>query len=144
MDLTSSIFTTRVSPFFRTPFKVEFSKDILENVNVEPSLRITLYWLTLEISSWFQSLFNKYLLEAVQFTIAEVGSDLIPTETTFQVTHKGRSETVRSRIGILLTSDYARSRGFDVATLRARGLIRDRSTNRVHPGLGRGEHGPRD
>lgn len=66
--------------------------------------------------------------EAVQFTISEVGSDLKPTETTFRVIHKGRRMTVRSRVGIFLTPDYARARGFDVAKLRARGLIRE------HPG----------
>lgn len=64
-------------------------------------------------------------VEAVQFTITEVGSDLVPTETTFEVEHNGRREVIRSRIGILLTPDYARSRGFDVEELRALGLIVD-------------------
>jgi hypothetical protein len=64
-------------------------------------------------------------VEAVQFTITEVGSDLVPTETHFEVVHNGRREVIRSRVGILLTPDYARSRGFDVSELRALGLIVD-------------------
>jgi hypothetical protein len=74
-------------------------------------------------------------LEAVQFTITEEGSDLIPTRTTFQVTHGRRRHTVQSDVGILLTPDYAHSRGFDVAELRGRGLIVDRD------GRGGGRHG---
>lgn len=61
--------------------------------------------------------------ESVQFTITEVGSDLVPTETKFDIVHKGERKTVRSNIGILLTPDYARSRGFDVSTLKSKGLI---------------------
>ncbi|HKQ48040.1 MAG TPA: SBBP repeat-containing protein [Phycisphaerae bacterium] len=72
-------------------------------------------------------------VEAVQFTITEVGSDLVPTETTFDVTHKGKHEKIRSRVGILLTPDYATSRGFNVGELRARGLIVDPPTR---PGTG--------
>ena len=70
-------------------------------------------------------------LPAVQFTITELGSDLVPTRTTFQVQHNGRRRTMHSEVGIQLTPDYARSRGFDVAELRARGLIREQ------PGGGR-------
>lgn len=78
-------------------------------------------------------------IESVQFTITEVGSDLVPTGTTFDVTHKGRREIIHSQIGIFLTPDYARSRGFDVAQLRGRGLIRERPVNQ-----GQGdEHRPR-
>ncbi len=62
-------------------------------------------------------------LEAVQFLITEVGSDLVPTRTTFKVTHGRRQHTVRSDVGIMLTTAYARSRGFDVAELRGRGLL---------------------
>ena len=46
-------------------------------------------------------------IEAVQFTRVEVGSDLVPTETTLRVRHKGRSHMVRSRVGIRLTPGYA-------------------------------------
>jgi hypothetical protein len=78
-------------------------------------------------------------IEAVQFTITEVGSDLVPTETTFQVRHNGRSETIRSRVDIRLTSRYAQSRGFNVAALRAQGLIKERPDN---PGQARGRGNP--
>ena len=64
-------------------------------------------------------------IEAVQFTITEVGSDLVPTGTTFEVTHRGRREVIHSQIGIFLTAEYARSRGFNVAQLRAVGLIKE-------------------
>ena len=76
-------------------------------------------------------------LEAIQFTITEVGSDLVPTETTFKVDHNGHRRTVRSHVGIFLTPAYAESRGFNVAELRARGLIKERPQNR----RGNEEHG---
>jgi len=63
--------------------------------------------------------------KSVQFTITEVGSDLVPTKTTFDVMHNGRKRVVRSQVGISLTADYARSRGFDVRELRAKGLIKE-------------------
>ncbi|MEE9129094.1 MAG: hypothetical protein V3T84_03680 [Phycisphaerales bacterium] len=65
-------------------------------------------------------------LQAVQFTITEVGSDLVPTQTTFHVQHNGLWDTIHSKVGIQLTPEYAQSRGFDVAQLRAQGLIRER------------------
>ena len=70
-------------------------------------------------------------VEAVQFTITELGSDLVATETAFEVTHNGRMRMIHSRVEIRLTAEYAQSRGFDVAQLRARGLIKER------PGRGR-------
>jgi len=75
----------------------------------------------------------------VQFTITEVGSDLVPTETTFEVTHKGRKEKIKSKVDIFLTSEYAKSRGFDPQVLKAKGLIKERSDN---PGQS-DEHGRR-
>jgi hypothetical protein len=74
-------------------------------------------------------------LEAVQFTITEVGSDLVPTETTFYLMHNGSPRVVHSNVDIQLTAEYARSRGFHVPTLRARGLIKERPENaRGDPG----------
>lgn len=32
---------------------------------------------------------------AVQFMITEVGSDLVPTKTTFEIRHNGRVQTIR-------------------------------------------------
>jgi hypothetical protein len=73
-------------------------------------------------------------LEAVQFTIEEVGSDLIPTVTTFDVLHNGARKKVRSAVDILLTPDYAKSRGFNVDELRTKGLIVEpsRSEKAIH------------
>lgn len=69
-------------------------------------------------------------LRSVQFVITEVGSDLVPTETKFDILHKGERKTVRSSIGIRLTPEYARSRGFDPEKLRKKGLIVEPETNR--------------
>lgn len=63
--------------------------------------------------------------EAVQFEITEVGSDLVPTITTFDVTHNGRKHLVTSSVNIKLTEKYARSRGFDPVQLRRQGLIKE-------------------
>lgn len=76
-------------------------------------------------------------VEAVQFTVVEVGSDLVPTRTTFNITHNGRRQVFRSNVGITLTAEYARSRGFDVSVLEAKGLIREKPVlleNLVVPG----------
>ncbi len=62
-------------------------------------------------------------IEALQFTVTEVGSDLVPTKTTLEISHKGATQRIDSKVGILLTPDYARSRGFDVAKLKTKGLI---------------------
>jgi len=53
-------------------------------------------------------------------------SDLLPTVTTFEVTHNARSQTVRNDVGIMSTPNHAQSRGFNVATLRAQGLTNER------------------
>ena len=65
-------------------------------------------------------------LKALQFTITEVGSDLVPTISHFEIEHKGRRHIFDSSIDIKLTPDYARSRGFNVEQLRQRGLIIDK------------------
>lgn len=65
-------------------------------------------------------------LEAVQFTVTEVGSDLVPTKTSFKIRHKGQLRTLRSETGIRLTPEYARSRGFDPDVLRAKGILEER------------------
>ncbi|HEY3243003.1 MAG TPA: hypothetical protein VGM03_06585 [Phycisphaerae bacterium] len=62
-------------------------------------------------------------LEAVQFTITEIGSDPSPTQTLFAVTHNGQQRTVASKVDIRLTPEYASARGFDVTDLRKNGLI---------------------
>ncbi len=77
-------------------------------------------------------------IEAVRFTIIEVGSDRVPTGTTCDVTYKGRREISHSQVGILLTAEYARSRGFNVAQLRAAGLIKELPDQ---AGFGQGQSG---
>ncbi len=62
-------------------------------------------------------------IQAVQFMITEVGSQLVRTETTFDLFHMGGRRLVESSVGIKLTPEYAVSRGFDVNRLRIRGLI---------------------
>jgi hypothetical protein len=64
-------------------------------------------------------------VEAVQFTITEVGSDFVPTVTVFTAEHGGSQRRVNSAVDIFLTSEYARSRGHDVRVLQAHGLIKD-------------------
>lgn len=75
--------------------------------------------------------------EAVQFTVTEVGSDLVPTEATFQIVRNGRVETVRSQVGIKLTPGYARQRGFNVHALRQKGLIHEPGSGRSGRGIER-------
>jgi len=65
--------------------------------------------------------------DAVQFDITELGSDLIPTPTTFVFERNGVTSEVKSEVGIYLTPEYAESRGFDVAALRRQGLIKSAS-----------------
>jgi len=50
-------------------------------------------------------------IEVIQFTITDVGSDWSPTEVTFTVQHAGRSEVIRSTIGVALTPALARAKG---------------------------------
>ena len=52
-------------------------------------------------------------IEAVQFILTDIGSDWIPTETTFVLTHKGRREVVLSRIGVKLSEKLAQAKGLD-------------------------------
>jgi len=65
-------------------------------------------------------------LEVVQFVITEIGSDLVPTDTTFQITHGPRRMVVRGNVDLYLTPEYARSRGFSVSELRRKNLIREK------------------
>jgi hypothetical protein len=48
---------------------------------------------------------------AVQFTVTNVGSDWVSTEVTHQIKHKGKSETIRTRIGIKLHKELAKVKG---------------------------------
>ena len=52
-------------------------------------------------------------IEAVQFTITDVGSEWVPTGTTYTVEHNGRREIVHSRIGVRLSKGLALAKGLD-------------------------------
>ncbi len=61
-------------------------------------------------------------VEALQFTITDVGSRYVPTKVMYKIRHKGRSEIVRSQIGISLTPEFAKAKGLDIAELKAQGV----------------------
>jgi len=52
-------------------------------------------------------------VEAVQFTITDIGSEWIPTEIEHFLSHNGRRETVLSRVGVRLTPGLAQAKGLD-------------------------------
>jgi len=62
-------------------------------------------------------------LVAVQFSITETGSDLVPTETSFEVNHNGVSEMISSKVDIMLTAEYAKKMKHNVKALEKAGLI---------------------
>ncbi len=50
-------------------------------------------------------------VKAVQFTLTDVGSDWIPTETRFTLKHGGRREIVLSRVGVKVGEGLAKAKG---------------------------------
>jgi hypothetical protein len=52
-------------------------------------------------------------LEAVQFTLTDVGSDWVPTEIQKVLRHKGRREILLSRVGVRLSPELAAARHLD-------------------------------
>jgi hypothetical protein len=50
-------------------------------------------------------------VEAVQFTITDVGSDWVPTGVTYALTHKGKKEKVKSHVGVKLSKELAKAKG---------------------------------
>ena len=52
-------------------------------------------------------------VEAVQFTITDIGSDWVPTEARHTVSHNGRRQVILSRVGVKLASDLAQQKGLD-------------------------------
>ena len=52
-------------------------------------------------------------LKALQFTITDVGSKWISTQVTHKLKHKGKTETVRSRIGVRLSEHLAKAKGLN-------------------------------
>jgi hypothetical protein len=52
-------------------------------------------------------------IEAVQFSIVDVGSEWVDTGVTFEVEHKGKKEKIKSKIGIKCAKKPAKKKGFD-------------------------------
>jgi hypothetical protein len=50
-------------------------------------------------------------LAVLQFTLTDVGSDWVATGVEHRIRHRGRSETVRSEVGVKLTPELARAHG---------------------------------
>ena len=53
-------------------------------------------------------------LEAVQFTITDIGSDWVDTECVHEITHKGKKEKVKSKIGVKLSKKLAKKKGLTI------------------------------
>ncbi|MBA7634400.1 hypothetical protein ES703_41984 [subsurface metagenome] len=53
-------------------------------------------------------------LEAVQFTITDVGSKWVDTEVTYELKHKKTKEKIKSKIGVKLTKGLAKEKGLNV------------------------------
>jgi hypothetical protein len=52
-------------------------------------------------------------IEAVQFTITDVGSNWKETKVKYNIKHKGKSKTIESEIGIMLSDKLAKKLGKD-------------------------------
>lgn len=52
-------------------------------------------------------------LEAVQFTITDIGSEWKDTEVSYEVTHKGKKVKIKSKIGVKLSKELAKKKGVD-------------------------------
>ncbi len=50
-------------------------------------------------------------LEALQFTITDVGSEWVATGVTHKIRHKGKNETIKSEIGVKLSKKLSKQKG---------------------------------
>jgi hypothetical protein len=50
-------------------------------------------------------------IKSVQFTITDVGSEWVSTGVDYEIKHKGKTERIRSKIGIKLTKELAKKKG---------------------------------
>jgi hypothetical protein len=50
-------------------------------------------------------------LEAVQFTLTDIGSDWVDTSVTHDLTHKGKKEKVKTKVGVKLSKELAKAKG---------------------------------
>ena len=53
-------------------------------------------------------------VEAVQFTITDIGSKWVSTGVVHTVTHKGKTEKIKSKIGIKLSKKLAQKKGLSI------------------------------
>jgi hypothetical protein len=53
-------------------------------------------------------------LEALQFTITDIGSKWVDTKCTHEIRHKGKKEKVKTKIGVKLSKKLAKEKGLDI------------------------------
>ncbi len=53
-------------------------------------------------------------VEAVQFTITDIGSDWVSTGITYEVKHKNKTEKIKSKIGVKLSKELAKKKNMTV------------------------------
>ena len=64
-------------------------------------------------------------VKAIQFVVKDVGSKWVDTEVEYKVKHKGKTENVKSRIGIKCSENLQRQKGFDEFCRKAGGRDKD-------------------
>lgn len=52
-------------------------------------------------------------LKSVQFTVTDIGSEWVSTGVTYMIKHKGKSEVVKSQIGVKLSERLAKAKGLN-------------------------------
>lgn len=50
-------------------------------------------------------------VEVVQFHVTDIGSDWIPTEMAYEITHKGKKEKIKTKIGVAMSKELAKEKG---------------------------------
>ena len=50
-------------------------------------------------------------LKSVQFTITDIGSDWVSTDVEHEITHKGKKEKIKSKVGVKLSKKLAKAKG---------------------------------
>ena len=76
--------------------------------------------------------------EAVQFTITDVGSKWIPTQTMFKLKHGKKKEiTFNSEVGIKLTPELAQQKGVSTWGEDSHDDVHDNQDEAPNPGKGK-------
>ena len=52
-------------------------------------------------------------VDALQFHITDIGSDWVPTEMTYEITHKGKKEKIKTKIGVAMSKKLAKKKGLE-------------------------------